>query len=309
MRKYLCALLSLALLFSCALAEEGEFRAGTGAAKLGESLFFAVDEGATWALVRVAGGKSMLAARAEGVGPVLTLDGELYYLEKADGAWSLMRRGEDTVPETVYAFAAGASVGALAESGGELFVLVDGQLHIVYPGQKLCLRLASAKMSEYAVNGEYAYFISATDIVSYELGAATADAGCLYRLNLSTGNTSLVMKAGVEDLQYRAGKLYFHNLSDAYLQGDSNLAGRLYSFDLSTETLTRALSDYDWAYFVTGAGILVYREGGVFLMGADGSAAAVCQAGTRAEVYFADGAVFLYDPDTMSFAAYPVSGE
>jgi hypothetical protein len=46
---------------------------------------------------------------------------------------------------------------------------MDGQLHVVYPDQALCLRLASAKMSEYAVNGEYAYFISASDIVSYVL--------------------------------------------------------------------------------------------------------------------------------------------
>jgi predicted NUDIX family NTP pyrophosphohydrolase len=313
MRKFLCALFALACLAAGALAEEGAFRAGTGAAKLGDSLFFSVGEGETVALVRVAAGKPMLAARAEDLGPVLTHGGSLYYLEKKDGAWTLVRRGEATMPETVYAFAAGAEVGRLCECGEDLFVLVDGQLHVVYPSQKLCLRLASAKMREYAVDGEYAYFISDADVVSYELptgsGIAAADAGCLYRLNLSTGNTSLIMKAGVEDLSYRAGKLYFHNLSDAYLSGEGAVAGKLYSFDLSTETLAQAQSDYDWAYFVTDAGLIVYRADGVLLTGADGQETSVCAPGPRAEVWYSDGTILVYDPDAASFAAYPVPAE
>ena len=306
MRKFICALLAFSCLVANALAEEVEFRAGTRAAKLGDSLFFVVDEGETDALVRYAAEKPMLAERAEGIEALLTHDGNLYYLEKADGAWALMRRGEAGMPEVVYAFDAEADVRALSECGEELFVLVSGQLHVVYPDQNLCLRLAGAKMREYAVDGEYAYFISATDIVSYALGAGAADAGCLYKLNLSTGNTSLVMKAGVEDLNFHAGKLYFHNLSDAYLQGDRTVAGKLYSFDLATESLTRELNDYDWAYFPVDAGLLVYRAGAVVLIGADGSEAALCAAGTRAEVFFANGAALVYDPDTSSFAAYSI---
>ncbi len=310
MRKFVCALLALACLISGALAEEGECRAGTGAAKLGDSLFFAVHEGGTDALVRCAAGKPMLAARAEAICSLLTHGGDLYYLEKTDGAWTLMRRGEMSAPGAVYAFDTGADVRVLSACGEELFALVDGQLHVLYPEKKLCLRLASTEMREYAVDGEYAYFVSAADIVRYELpsptGTVSAEAGCLYRLNLSTGNTSLVMKAGVEDLRFRDGKLYFHSLSDAYLQGENAVAGKLYSFDLATETLARWLSDYDWDYFPTAAGLLVYRADGVTLVTPGGTETTVRETGPRAEVYFADGEILVYDPDALSFAAYSI---
>ncbi len=305
MRKFLCALLALLCLITGATAEGGTFRAGTGAARLGDSLFFAIDEGQTDALVRVAADKPMLATRAEGLDSLLTRGNQLYYLEKTDAAWALMRRGETTVPEVVYAFDAGVEVRALSEYGSDLFLLVDDQLHILYPDQKLCLRLASAKMKAYVVVGEYAYFISATDIVRYEVNSAAIDAGCLYRLNLSTGNTSLLIKAGVSDLQCHADTLYFHNLSDAYIRADGGLSGYLYAFDCATETLKRALSDYDWSYCPIDEGLLAYREGAVVLVGADGTEIDVCETGAQAEVFFADGEIFVYDPDAASFAAYP----
>lgn len=309
MRKFLCAVIAAALLCVGALAEAGEFRAGTDAAKLGESLFFAVDEGATGALVRVEE-NPMLAARAEGIASLLVFGGDLYYLAETDGAWALMRRGETTAPETVYTFDAGADVRALSAFGSELFLLVDDKLHIVYPQQALCLRLAGTRMREYTVDGEYAYFVSAADVVDYalptETGTASAEAGCLYKLNLSTGNTSLVMKAGVEDLTMRDGKLYFHNLADAYLQGNEKVAGKLYSLDIATQTLTRELDDYDWAYCVAQDGILVYRQGGVRLIASDGSEQTVCETGTHAAVSFADGLVFVYDPDRTAFSVYSV---
>lgn len=310
MQKLLAGLLACALLFGSACAEAGDFRAGTNVARLGGSVFFTIDEGETDALVRV-DSVPMLAVRAEELGPVLTHDGALYYLEKREGTWSLMRRGETTMPETIYTFGAGKDVSALGEYGEELFVLVDGQLHVIYLKRRICIMLADARMSEYAMDGAYAYFISASDIVSYEVPAAvgvvSANAGCLYRLNLSTGNTSLVIKAGAEDLKYRAGKLYFHNLSDAYLLGEHTVAGKLWAFDLTTETLARVLDDYDWAYYVSAAGLLVHREGEVFLMGADATISTVCETGPRMEVFFSDDAAYIYDPDEMTFTAYPIS--
>jgi hypothetical protein len=309
MRKVLCAVIAAALFYAGALAESGDFRAGADAAKLGGSLFFAVDEGATGALVRV-GETPMLAARAEKIASLLAFDGDLYYLAESGGAWALMRREETTAPETVYAFDAGTDVRALSAYGSELFLLVDGRLHIVYPEQALCLRLAGAQMREYTVDGEYAYFVSAADLVDYELpsgaGTASAEAGCLYKLNLSTSNTSLVMKAGAENLTMRGGKLYFHNLADAYLQGTEKVAGRLYSLDITEETLTRELDCYDWAYCAVRDGILVYRQGGVNLVSSGGSETNVCVTGTRALVSFADGFVFVYDPDDTTFTCFSV---
>lgn len=318
MKKFVCALLTVFLLGACALAESGDFRAGTEAAYLNGNLFFVVNEGAARALVRVdPSGKPMIASRADGLGPVVTQSGALYYLRKSDGAWAILKRGDVTQESVAYLFEPGVDVRALSAYGADLFLLVDGQLHIFYPEQSLCLKLADAKMGEYAIADDYAYFVSLTDIVTYELptpsgASATGESGCLYKLNLSTGNTSLVMKAGAEDLKYFGGKLYFHNLADGYLSaaGDKTwVEGRLYSFDLSTETPARVLSDYDWDYCPTEQGLIVFQSGAVAITGADGASRTICAPGPRAEVFFADGYVLVYDPDAQTFAAYAIAAQ
>ncbi|MGI6239466.1 MAG: hypothetical protein ACOYI5_07550 [Christensenellales bacterium] len=290
-----------------ARAQTGGFAAGANAAQLGERLFFIVDEGAQRALVKVdPAGKAVLAARADDMESLLHHEGFLYYLKQSGGAWSLMRRGEAPGETERHAFSEGARARALATDGENLFALVDDQLHILYPDQALCLKLAGARMREYVIADDYAYFISATDIISYELPApegepARGEAGCLYRLNLSTGNTSLVLKAGVQDLKLYEGRLYFHNLADGYRAGETRVAGKLYAFDLATETLARELDDYDWDYFPAPGGLIVRRAGEIVLLTPAGEARALAQVDARAEVAYVEGVLLIYDPDGLSF--------
>lgn len=302
MRKFLCALFAAALLLGSARSE-GAFVPGAGAASLGESLFFAVPEGETQALVRVFKEKPMLALRADGLDSLLVFDGALYYLQKEKDAWALMARGESAPAARVHQFPDGADVRGLSAWGGEMFVLVDDRLNVLYPQRGLCLRLAEVRMRSYVIYEDYAYFVSATDIVRYDLSASVyAEGGCLYRLNISTGNTSLVIKAGAEDIALSGSRLYFHNLSEAYLQGAERAAGKLYAFDLNTEQLFPALDDYDWGYFPAGDDLLVRRAEGVWRVGADGETLA-WELSPRALVFFQGGAVFAYDPDAGTFAA------
>jgi hypothetical protein len=100
--------------------EEGEFRAGTGAAELGIA-FLRVDEGATWALVRVADGKTMLAARAEGIGPVLTQNG-IFIISKKRTALVTHAPRRGFRSRDGIRLRRRTEVSALSAVGGDLFV-------------------------------------------------------------------------------------------------------------------------------------------------------------------------------------------
>jgi len=143
-------------------------------------------------------------------------------------------------------------------------------MHIVYVGNGLCLKLVGAKMSEYVVVGDYAYYAALGDTIGYETASLKKEgtqlsrtAGCLYRLNLTTGNPSLLLKVGISDLKYQGGKLYFHNISDNYVMASGDvewMEGRLYSYDISTGTLTRAKDSYDWGFYPMSKGVMVYSS-------------------------------------------------
>ena len=270
MKKFLCFLAALMLLSMSALAQENAFVSGSQSAALGGDMFFVVREAEGDALVRFAGGQTaFLSERAEAVTSLVEFENALYYLRRLGSGWELVSRDAALNVRTAYAFEAGSDVRRLSVYGENLMVLIDGNLHMVYPGKGLCIKLAGAAMSEYVIADDYAYFVSQTDVIDYRLyhpdGSATKSAGCLYRLNLSTGNTSLVLKSGVEDLSISGSKLYFHNLADGYvsLAGDSaEVRGKLYSFDIASDVLTREWDGYDWGYVAADGGpVLRDQEG------------------------------------------------
>ena len=254
---------------------------GSFATRTSQNIFAALPDGEESALVRISreGGSPALVERATKISELVPLEDDLYYLREADGVTTLNRRAADGTVSTVYTFDAGTNPHNLCSFGGNLYLLISDQIHVIYPGNGLCLKLVGDPMKEFVIIGDYAYFVSMNDMMTYEgtslLGDSTLtiDGGCLYRLNMTTGNTSLLVKTGIEDLRYADGKLFFHNLSDNYVMGSGEsewLEGRLYSFNFDTETLEQLLQDYDWSFFPSSEGFAVYTADAISYYPNDG---------------------------------------
>ena len=127
-------------------------------------------------------------------------------------------------------------------------------------------------MLDYVIVGDTVYYISESDMIPYQTdsllgnGSLTTEAGCLYRMSMSTGESTLVIKTGIEDLRYGDGALYFHNLSDNYVMGDATrewMEGKLYRYDLGSdsEQLMCVVDGYDWGFYPMEGGVAVYTDG------------------------------------------------
>lgn len=315
MRRFICALACLMLFCLSALAEDGEFVGGGRAGYLDGAYFMSVDEGETQALVRIEGGKAYVAQRADAYGGMVSMGGALYMLRRTGDVWEIvgMNGGGEW---QVYGFEAGRQASGLGARDGSLFVLVDGVLHIVYPEQKQCLQLAGAQMSEYALVGDVAYYVSADSLSEHKLASeagdmAEAQAGSLCAVELSTGKKTVLLAEGASELKYYDGTLYFHSFADRYLMlsGDGvAIAGRLYGYDVASGEFTKLTDGYDWDYAVGPGGVLVCREDGLILLGADGAESVAQLLPACAELARAENALVCYDPETQTFTVLPDGG-
>ena len=249
---------------------------GAFAARTATDIFAAIPDGEQTALVRVArtGGDPVLVERADKIEQIVVLGTDIFYLRTQGEVVTLGRCDENGTVTTVYTFEKDANPHGLSAFDGDLYLLLNDQLHVIYPANGLCLKLVGTRMSEFVIAGEYAYFVSLSDVLTYETdsllgeGTLSAQGGCLYRLNMETGNDSLLIKTGVDTIKYAGGKLYFHNLSDDYVMGGADnewMEGHLYSFDLGLQQLESVLSDYDWGFFPAAAGVAVYTASEITL--------------------------------------------
>src|SRR5699024_1039536 len=143
----------------------------------------------------------------------------LYFLRVNNGTATLMRRNTDSTRSEVYTFPLGSAVSTLTYHQGNLYALIDNQLNVIYPSTGQCVMLSGTTMLDYVIVGDTIYYISGSDLMTYETdsllgdGTLSVEGGCLYRMSLTSGESSLVVKTGIEGLRYNNGALYFHNLS------------------------------------------------------------------------------------------------
>jgi len=191
---------------------------------------------------------------------------------------------------------------------GMFFVLVDNRLHILYLKQGLCLQLAGARMDEYALHGDWAYYISLEATAEHKLAdkegnVARAEAGKLCRVNMSTGKTETLLAEGADYMRYTDSRLYFHNYADRYLMGEGEgmtIEGYLYSYDISAEAFTRITGGYDWDYAVISGNVYVLRQDGLMKLAPEGWVAAAELSGS-AQIEPAGDAVMCFDMGDMTF--------
>ena len=150
MKKGLCVLWALFFVFaSAALAEEGAFLPGETAAAAAGDRFWILPEAEDTLLARFSQDGVTAAERAEEIRSLVSGEDAVYYLCKTGGAWAIAGR-KNTSRWEVMPLEAGREAACLSKRGENFFLLLDGQLHIVYPEAGLALKLADAPMTENA---------------------------------------------------------------------------------------------------------------------------------------------------------------
>ena len=236
---------------------------GADAVRTATDVYLAVPSGDAQMLVRVplGSGDPVCVDRADSFDGMLPYSGGLAYLKTTDGSSAIMQCVGNDV-STIYAFGDAAATD-LASYSGKLLVLLDGLLHSIEPASQLCLKLSGAQMLDYVLGDGCAYFLSGGDLMEYtaqlEQGSTTKQAGCIYRLDLNSGETTLLLKSGGEDLKILGHNLYFHNLADAYAvrsEEEITLMGRVYSLDVQLKTLEQECADPDSGFYPLEKGLV-----------------------------------------------------
>lgn len=242
------------------------------AVRTAADVYLAVPAGDGQMLVRVplGGGDAVCVDRADSFDGMMPYAGGLAYLKTTDGSSAIMQCVGNDV-STVYPFA-GSVASNLASYGGKLLVLVDGLLHSIEPATQLCLKLSGAQMLDYVLGDGCAYYLSGGDLMEYtaqlEQGSTTKQAGCVYRLDLNSGETTLLLKSGGEDIKILGHNLYFHNLADAYAvrsESDITLMGRVYSLDAQLKTLQQECTEPDSGFWPLEKGLVTWYGGALNL--------------------------------------------
>ncbi|HIS02980.1 MAG TPA: hypothetical protein IAA75_03615 [Candidatus Pullichristensenella avicola] len=292
---------------------------GDLSARTATDLYVVTNDGAGKLLLRIprAGGAGVTVETADSISDLVAADDLLYFLRVQGGTATLMRRNTDSTRSEIYTFPAGSAVSALSYCQGNLYALINNQLHMIYPSTGQCVMLSGEKMLDYAIVGDALYYVSESDRMTYSAASLLADgetlsaeAGCLYRMDLTGSEGSLVIKTGVEDLRYYDGALFFHNLSDNYVMGDDTrewLEGKLYRYDLEHEQLTRLVNGYDWGFFPMDGGVAVYTSGDLsFYNNLGGLEGSMCSPDAYAVLSGGGDAVVVYSPtDNTVLYAYP----
>lgn len=309
-RRGIAALMAALMLLSCgvtALADcalPADFLARTQT-----GVYFSMDD----TLIRVDGD---VAAKVAGGSflSVATVGDTAYCLQYGeDYALDLVQYAPGSEPKTLYEFQSTDRVGNLTAWEGDLFVLLNDQLHVVYPSNGMCIKLANTAMSEYVWMNGTVYFIAKEETVTHTMesllgGEGVKKAGgVLYSLDLNTGNMVLLYKNGVEDLRAGGDMLYFHDLSDGYVMGTETeewLEGRAYRFDPAAKEKVRIVDGYDWGIYPMRSSVAVYTAEGVSVQQLDGSAVQIYQPQGVISAVSTDDALYIYDHTANALYRY-----
>ena len=274
MRKLMIwVLVALMALSGFAFAESESVAAsavnGSDAVRTTTELFFVIPDGARQMLVRVPldGGDPVCVDRGDRLEDLMPFSDGVVYLKTESNSSAVMAYSDNSI-RTMYAFGTSAA-SSLSYYNGRFLVLIDGLLHSIEPSTQLCLRLSGTAMLDYVLNGGNAYFLSAGDRMEYtatlENGeAVSTQAGCVYSLDLNSGETSLLLKSGGRDLKISDYNLYFHYLADAYAVRTSDsaqLMGRVYSMDVQMHTLEGECTEPDNGFWPLDRGLVVWYDG------------------------------------------------
>jgi len=276
-RRFLALMLSLCLMLPLCLAASADtvapltasvFKKGAYAGEGEENVYFTVAGSGAGSLYSVpaAGGDIALLDTQEEIKDVIAVGSSVYYLRSVSGVWQLVcLKGAELSVVTV--FAPGAAVSGLGYYDGKLYVIANSWLYSFDAVTGAETLVSDQELSDYAILGGRIYFISGVTERTYKRTTADGEelsvsAGCLYSMTLDGADILMELETGVTDVRGFGEHLYCHNMSDNYPvqsgTGEKWLDGRLYRYSIVTETFEKAHENYDWDFYPTSNGLLLY---------------------------------------------------
>jgi len=289
-RRFLAALMALCIAIGCtsALADTtaptvptvgGLFRQAGYASEGSDTVYFII-VGSTGSTnlysAPVAGGDITLVETADGITSVVASGANAYYVRLVNGSWQLVRRSGANVT-VLQVFAAGATVSGLGYYDGVLYIIVDHRLFSFDATTGEEKLVSDQLMSEYFIIGGRVYFISTEDQRTYSRTHTVtgtvyqATQGCLYSMALDGSDVQTALEVGISDLSGYGEYLYYHDMSDSYLvstaSGDDMwLEGHVHRFNHISKLPEKVLADYDWGFFPSSKGLVVYTMNSIDLV-------------------------------------------
>ena len=316
-------ILTLALLAAlplAALAATGVSDQGGTVGQTADTLYTILQDGDNYSLYSLpASGGSMtkLDTAQTLTDLIIGSDGSAYYLSGDGSAFAIKRVGSDGAPLVLTQFDAGVAVKHLSWYDSMIYCLVDGKLNVVDPTAGDKDEVTSTALSEYVIIDDVIFYVSSDETASYthemtDGNNLVISGGKLYSMTSTGSNPEQILDKGVVDLKAAGDYLYFHNLEDNYAMGSNDdmwLEGKLYRYNIQTGQLTSMNLDYDWDFYPTNRGVVVYTSQDVSLYPATGGDGKVLMA---PELYttltvFGDAA-YVYEHSTGTLTEVPLDG-
>lgn len=296
----------------------GAFKQGAYASEGDSTVYFTVANAGKTSLYSVpsVGGSIELLETQDDIADLVAVGDRVYYLRSVSGSWQLVCRTA-TELSVLHVFTSGALVNSLGYYDGTLYVVSNDWLYSFDAAGTETL-VAEQLLSEYYILGGRIYYVSTSDQRTYqrvdsESKTISATAGCLYSIALDGTDSQQVLEVGVADLRGYGEYLYFHNYSDNYFVAsttDKWLEGRLYRYNIITETNEKAHEDYDWDFYPTGNGLLLYTQGSIDMRNVtENSSVNLMQPEQYTSVAVDGEFALVYEHTTQTMTRVPTNGE
>ena len=310
-RKTIIALIALLVLMASLLGisagAETAAQNGYDAAVRNGDLYFVLPGAAGDALVYVPqNGQAAVLTHAGEISDLTPYNGDLICLATTNDASAILRISGTQV-STLYPFGT-ERADDLMVHGNQLLVRSDHLLYTIDPSNNVRMKLSGAQMDQYVLEGDNAYYIAESDQIQYgaEGTDTTVQAGCIYRLNLQTGENALLLKSGAENLHVLSGNLYFHNMADAYAADDA-VRGHIYRFAIDRQTLESVTAAPDQGLWVIDSGAVALQDGALMLYGA-GNPVTLYQPAENAVICCDGERMYIWAPDAQTLTEVSASG-
>ncbi|MBQ3222216.1 MAG: YARHG domain-containing protein [Clostridia bacterium] len=329
-RRFLALVLALCLMLplcSAAFADTvapliaGVFKDGAYASEGEGTVYFTVAgaEAASLYSVPSAGGEIALIETQDDIQDVIAVGESVYYLRSVSGVWQLVCLNGAGL-SVLNVFAPGAEVSGLGYYDGKLYVIANSWLYSFDTALGAQTLVSDQEMSDYTILGGRIYFISGVTERTYKRTTSdgaelSVSAGCLYSMALDGTDVQIELETGVTDVRGYSEHLYCHNMSDNYpvansATGEKWLDGRLYRYSIVTETFEKANENYDWDFYPTGNGLLLYTMGSIDLKNVTEGMSINLMTPEQYTSVTVDGEfAFVYEHTAQKLTRVPTNGE
>jgi hypothetical protein len=316
-------ILTLALLATlplAVLAATGVSDQGGSVGQTADALYSLLQDGDNYSLYSLpaAGGSMTKLDTAQTLSDlIIGSDGAAYFLSGDGTSFALKRIGDGGQTAVLAQFESGVTVKHVAWYDGMLYCLVDNKLNVVDPTTGEMDEVCPLSLTEFVIIDDVIFYVSGDDVTSYthemtDGNNLVISGGKLYSMTSTGSNSEMILDKGIVDLRASGDYLYFHNLEDNYAMGSSDdmwLEGKLYRYNIQTGQLTSMNLDYDWDFFPTNRGVVVYTSQDVSLYpltGGDGKVLMAPELYTTITVF--GDAAYVYEHSTGTLTEVPLDG-